>query len=408
MAKSEFTKNIKLTVDLKQAKEDVKKADNMFSMLAESFQEKLFGGVSKRLQSRKTIDIDSLKNRYTNLFRQKKTIEENDEVSSYLKKLEQLNELQGKDKRTEEEEKLFNELSKYFENLNELKELYSVSGPTEETAEFDKLFELLQQLTEIEEEAKDIQEEISKQSKPKEETNRFKTSFKSISDGLANAASSAIQNVGESIKSYLKDAFEEFKNVSSFSLGTSLKINQTARENALMYGLSDAQNYAFEKAKEELGASSMEDLYYMTPAQQERFSERIGYWSGKYNELANKDAFKTFEEVQAELNDVKSDLQMTVVSFIADNKTLIIESFKVMTGSLSGILKVVSWISELLGFNETKESVISDTINNYATSSNSNTSIKIDNSFTGISSDDVTKLRRAGNEVNNQIINALK
>jgi len=427
MARSEFTKSIpiKFTINSKNVDKRITEFRSAFSEVAASFTDNLLGTTtfkSKLIQLKK--DFQDLTEKRQQLLSRRKNLRDSDIVSAYDELNNTLEELQSisEDKRTEEQNKQLKEITQKIESLKQLRERYNMEG-TSGYAESDELFEKLDELKEVQDELIQTTQDIrdnQKETKGVQEkaasgdkfdwSGKFKSSTKNLMNGVANTLSKAITDLGITIKKSLKNAYDEFKKMSSYSLSTSLTLNNEAREQALMYGLSDAQNYALTKAMEEMGKNvSVEDLYWMTPDQQERFSERIGYWSGKYNELANKDAFKKFEKAQKEIEDVQNDLRMWVVSFIADNKDIIIDALQFTADALKVLLEVVAFIANALSVRKSKEAMISDTINNYATNNNnsSNTNVQISNTYNGISADNVAKLRKAGNETNNQLIQAL-
>jgi len=425
MALNSYNKKIKLNVDTLGLSKDLKEVERMFDNLSKS---------SVRKINKLEKEANTLRDKRLKLDEEKANIEKTTEVEKYKraqeeyeqqrKRLESLKAIK-KANRTDEQNKeiatLEQSTSKYSDEaakMNSLFEMYKTYGSTEKTKPYDELFSYLYRLEQISseelglnEEALKIRgkqrEEILSSKSLKEKTQEAIKSFNSnIKDSLKQSFNSFVISFNEKLKDTLMDAIKEYQNVASYSLSTSLKMNQEAREQALMYGLSDAQNYALTKAMSEIGANSVEDLYWMTPTQQERFSERIGYWTGQYNSLADKDAFKTLEQLQAELNDIKTDFQMEVVQFLSNNKDTIIEGMKLGVSLLQGIMNALSW---LIGSPEVnnRESAVSDAINNYSNSSSSNTNVKIDNSFNGVGTDNLAKLRKAGNEVNRQLIKAL-
>lgn len=210
----------------------------------------------------------------------------------------------------------------------------------------------------------------------------------------------------------LKGSLDKFSEMSKFSLETSLTINSDIRDQALQYGLNDAQNYALSKTQEIMGISSEEDMYTMTPAQQERFADLIGKYTSQYQEIADKDLFSTYEEYQKEMQDFKDELQMEVIEFFANNKDTIISVMDFLMNVLSDILGVITWINNFLnGDNSinTKETsaLVSDVIDSYTVSSSRTTNVKIDNSFSNISPNEQSQYINAGKRVNEQLIAVL-
>lgn len=229
----------------------------------------------------------------------------------------------------------------------------------------------------------------------------IKDGFKPIIDNFKNFLETRFKIISDSIK--------ELKNMSQYSLSTTYTVNRSIRDQMLMYGLSEAQNYAFDRVKKEMGITGFDDLALLTPVQQERFAERIGYFSGKYEELANRDFFRKYEEYVASMNDFKEELRMSIIQFIVDNKDTIIAVMNFLMKALEFIMKTIQGISNLLRVNPTEtlsNAAVSDIINN-----NSNTSkvttVKVDNSFNGISLKDQSSISNAVQRANEQLIQAL-
>ena len=229
-----------------------------------------------------------------------------------------------------------------------------------------------------------------------------------ISSAITKILTSYINMWGD----ILKGALEEFDRMSQYSLDTSLRVNTEAREQALMYGLSDSQNYALIRTKEEMGITSEEDMLMMTPAQQERFAERIGYYSDQYTQISNEDLFSKYEEYQAAVQEFQNEFQMEVIEFFAKNKDTIITIMNFIMDVMSSLLEAVTWIVDALGGDDVRtekenSSIVSDTINSYSVANNNSTNVKIDNSFTNIPVKDQQQYIKAGQKVNEQLINAL-
>lgn len=273
----------------------------------------------------------------------------------------------------------------------------------------------LNDLIEIEKEINDINQESIKIQKDKERLQKQKPEFdfksfgEKIYNNISNVASQLINKLSNSLKNFFKDVKSEFEEMASYSLSTSLRVNETARNRALMYGLSDAQNYAFEKVSEEMNIGDIEDITLLTPAQQERFAQRIGYYSGKYEELANKDFFRNYEQYIASMNDFKEELRMSVIQFIVDNKDTIMNIMNFIMKSLENIMKFITNISKVLRISPTESqqaSTISDVINNYSNSSKV-ANVKVDNSFNGIQLKDQASIEASIQKANEQLIQAL-
>lgn len=160
-------------------------------------------------------------------------------------------------------------------------------------------------------------EERQKQEARKQVISEIASYAKNIWTGIVTSVANFALNSFKSIISTLG-------NMATYNLGGSYFINSSAREQAMQYGLSNAQNYAFTRAKEFMGINSEEDLFYMNEQQREKFAERMGYYTSKYEELNNEEFFQTWQETQIELKELKEEFTLSIGKFIVDNKDLII------------------------------------------------------------------------------------
>lgn len=155
--------------------------------------------------------------------------------------------------------------------------------------------------------------------------------------------------LSDTIKSVVTDAFSSITDMASYNLSSSLTINSAARQQALKYGLSDSENYAFSRVKSEMGISSDEDLFYMNEAQQERFAERMGYYSNKYDELQQSGLGQSIQEFQIEFSEFKEEMTMGVAKFFVDNKETIKSVLQGAMKAFEAIITAVGWLSKFFG-----------------------------------------------------------
>lgn len=312
-------------------------------------------------------------------------------------------------KRIEELEKLNAELKKTIDSNEEnydFTEIKSLLSIIEELT--NKQNELMKDYSETEIEKK-LAEEDLKTNKSVNWAQQGKEVGERISDKMMNVLTSFLKG----FKNVLSDALSEFDEMSQYSLETSLRVNSSVREQALQYGLSSSENYAFSKAKNVMGITSEEDLYMMTPAQQERFANLIGKYTNQYQKISDKNLFAKYEEYQAAVQDFQDEFQMEVIEFFAENKDTIISVMNFLMECLSAILDAVSWISKRLGFDEEmsaeqNSAMISDIVDSYSISNSKSTNVRIDNNFSNISPTEQAQYIKAGKSVNRQIIAALE
>jgi len=238
---------------------------------------------------------------------------------------------------------------------------------------------------------------------------------KLIKDKLGNI----LESIGDALTDFLKDTFNAAKerifDMASYDLQNSLFTNSSAREQALKYGIMDpAQNYALSQVMGELGMSpeSEEDLMFMNPAQQEKFAERMGYWSGKYTELANKDFFRTVQEFQLEWSEFKYGMELGMIEFFMQNKDTIKQVMEAGMQFMEGTLTLLGSILDFLQISrsDTQRNAASmEIVRNYIGGTNT-TSVNISNTLNPSSQvlTDKQMLSQAGQLSYAQLIEALK
>lgn len=236
---------------------------------------------------------------------------------------------------------------------------------------------------------------------------------KLIKDKLSNM----LKSIGDALTDFLKDTFEAAKervlDMASYDLENSLFTNSSAREQALKYGIADpAQNYALSQVMSELGMSSEEDLMFMNPAQQEKFAERMGYWSSKYTELANKDFFRTVQEFQLEWSEFKYGMELGMIEFFMQNKDTIKQVMEAGIQFMEGTLKLLGSILDFLQISRSdsqRNAASMEIVRNYIGGTKM-TNVNINNTLNPSSQvlTDKQMLSQAGQLSYAQLIEALK
>ena len=226
-----------------------------------------------------------------------------------------------------------------------------------------------------------------------------------------------LESVGDALTEFFQDTFKAAKerilDMASYDLENSLFTNSSAREQALKYGIMDSsQNYALSQAMGELGMSSEEDLMFMNPAQQEKFAERMGYWSGKYTELANKDFFRTVQEFQLEWSEFKYGMELGMIEFFMQNKDTIKQVMEAGMQFMEGTLTVLGAILDFLQISRSdsqRNAASMEIVRNYTGGTNM-TNVNINNTLNPSSQvlTDKQMLSQAGQLSYAQLIEALK
>lgn len=171
-----------------------------------------------------------------------------------------------------------------------------------------------------------------------------------IAEDLAKKIVAVVEKIKKEVVELFKQAWKDIKEVASYGLSTSYTFNSSARNQALTYGISDSQNYAYTQTQKLMGMSSLEDLYYANSNQQAKFQELMQKEEQLYNKMTEDGSLEVFQEMQIDFQLMKQELESEVIRFLADNKSTIINVMKMGLQFLkfqlsitSGILKMLSW-----------------------------------------------------------------
>lgn len=271
---------------------------------------------------------------------------------------------------------------------------------------FEKVKELKEAIDTLAQQAKEVE---------KDEGAEFGSMVKK---GMLKQLKRVGENITESIQEFFKDILSEamarLKDMATYDLGSSFITNREAREQALKYGIMDpAQNYALSQSMKELGLQDETDMMWMNDNQREKFTERMGYWAGKYNELANKDFFETMQNFTLEWEEFRSELQLGVIEFFMDNKELIKEVLVGLMKFMEKTLEGVGWLLELGKTQRTgsqRNAAAIDIVNKYSTTSTKSSDVTINNTMYPASQSitDKNMLQKAGELSYAQLIKVLK
>lgn len=405
-----------------------------------------FKGLSRGTNIFSNDALEEVKNRIVDLTDYLNFLKEsNSELDSSIKSLEEkLKSSEGYD--------LYQQFLGYQnqiqENLNKIQSLDGVEGSENEInnltannailrkdmniisntlqSKFPELLEIVNNISLLNDKQLELQDESQKALKEKEglqnkidlgkldwkNTIDWKEAGKNLGNAIKDKIASSLKNFADSIKKTLSDALNEFDRMSQYNLKTSLRYNSEATEQAIKYGLSSAQNYALTRAKEDMNIGSEEDLLYMGQDARNEFAKKIGYYSTEYQKIEDKGLFKKYEEYQMQRQDFENKKQMVIIEFFAENKDTIINFMEVSMKVLSSMLSAITWIASKLGkdkkvTDEDRASMLSDLVNSYSISNSKTANVKIDNSFTNIPLNQQSSYVKAGERVNEQLIESL-
>lgn len=173
----------------------------------------------------------------------------------------------------------------------------------------------------------------------------------------AMVAAKAAKIVSAPFVKLAKDAWDVTKSfvnlesgVATFATATSLITNTAAREQQLKYGLSSSQNFAFTQAKSMLNISSDEDLMFMNVQQREKFLEYMQRYSKWYDQMESSGVLADIQGMQLEFKELKQQLGMELLSWLAANKETIMFCvkgiFEVIKQIANFVMTIASWFAK--------------------------------------------------------------
>lgn len=189
-----------------------------------------------------------------------------------------------------------------------------------------------------------------------------------IKQGFKQGASilqSTFNIAWDSFANLMKDVLDEMETIMQSSLLTSSK----TRGNAFKYGMSGAESYGFETAKDLLDISD-EDLMYMNPQQSELFRKAMKKYADKYTQLYESGFYQQMLEFQVERQAFQKDIELEFIRILMENKETIMSA---MRGILVIMEKIIQ-IAGLIGGRNT--ATASEVVSNY-----SSKNIKVDTTF---------------------------
>lgn len=237
-------------------------------------------------------------------------------------------------------------------------------------------------------------------------------------NGMTQKAIQLGKTIYNEAKKFLEDLYDEAKEMmeelASYS-ETSSVYSSEATNLKLSYGLSGSEAYAWSKAAKDVGFSSFDDYLENFMYATEETNQRLQMLVKKYEETYEHDVevANAYQKFQESFKDFKTQLELEIINFFMDNSDLIKSTLELATVFMEDMLKLVGWIVQHLssGRDRTeyeRAASIADIYNNYGASATTNTNVKIDNTFNGVSNNDRGMLIDAGSMTYRQILEALK
>lgn len=173
--------------------------------------------------------------------------------------------------------------------------------------------------------------------------------FKKIASAVGEFVLKPFRDLKNQVASLVTSMVDLRTGIATFNASTSLITNATARETQLKYGLTSSQTYGFTKAREMLNIQSDEDLMYMNADQRERLLSYMERYSNWYDELESSGVLSDIQEMQLEFNELKEELAMEFLQWVAENKDTIMMCirgiFEVIKVVATAVLKVMNLLT---------------------------------------------------------------
>ena len=223
---------------------------------------------------------------------------------------------------------------------------------------------------------------------------RVSATFDRLNKRLINFLTRPFKDLYEGVKKVVQSLISFNSGVATFATNTSLITNAAAREQQIRYGLTNTQNYGFTKAKEMLNIQSDEDLMYMNADQRERFLGYMERYSQWYDEMESSGVLESIQEMQLEFNELKEQLAMEFLQWVAANKETIMTAIRGIFEFIKIVAKVIvdiiNFLTSIFGgrssYSLSDFDTTSDLINNNNNSRNTNITINANttNNATGV------------------------
>lgn len=398
----EIQKEISKTLDVinkKQKANNKEEKENLKNLKEEKTLLKEINEIKERYNKQKAKNDFELELEKKNLEKPRKNILENLQkykgISGAFKSMADQAQEEGDTKKDEFDRRI-------FDKKQERDELYKKLGDTNLSK--DERNQVLADLENKDKEIAGIEKDKSKSiGDTKTQVAKF-TSMAKAAEGvdkalhkLGKAAISIVtdplKKLGEGFKAALHDILEFRTGVATFNTANSLITNSSAREQQLKYGLSASQNYGFTKAKELLNIQSDEDLMYMNAEQREKLLGYMEKYSSWFDQMNSSGVLQDIQEMQLEFEELKQELAMEFLQWVAENKetimTIIKGIFEFIKFIANRIIDIVNFFSQLVGGKTTEgfynDAMAADTINNNnSKSTNITINANTTNNATGI------------------------
>lgn len=239
----------------------------------------------------------------------------------------------------------------------------------------------------------------------------------SIADIIVKGVKNVMDKIVNFVQSMIKEAIQKIKSMMTYNLTTTTQYDSDAVSYLEDYGLTGASAYGVKNALNDVGMSSLEDLFkaqaYGMTEVVKRFQERYEFYSNQFN-TTSTELSEMYQKFDDEWSDFKNDFQQELIVFFSNNKSLITSTLKLLIDTLptllqvvSGILSAITWFT---GANNTSTNTksASDIYNSYGASTNNSSYQSTTNNYTfnGMTQNQLNTLKSSINKGNTQYYNA--
>ena len=171
-----------------------------------------------------------------------------------------------------------------------------------------------------------------------------------ISGIIVNQLEKVASKIIDGIKSAIDDAMTELKSMVGYNLGGSYTYNSKAWSTTMTYGTSPAQSYALNKTMERLGVRNDEELFkaMMSPNFRRQWAEDIGYYTDKYNSLAQSNLLEDFQKFQLEFSRFKEEFTYKIMEWVVANKDIIMRFLNFSMQFMEVVMNLLGGIADVL------------------------------------------------------------
>ena len=207
---------------------------------------------------------------------------------------------------------------------------------------------------------------------------------------LFNILLSPFKQLAQEVTATVKSMIDLQSGIATYNIGSSLVSNSSAREQMMKYGLDASTNYGFSKASEMLGIKGDEDLVYMNTSQRDLFIKYMNKYSSYYDKLASSGVLESIQMLQLDIQDLKNELAMEFLTWIAQNKDIIMNCIRGIFTAVSTISQFIMKILSFMRIPFNNSNSIATTSDIYNSNSNTNNTKNINmninqvNNATGI------------------------